>query len=315
MPYLPLMYSERKNALFILSAALLWGLDLVVRYPVTLKMNYVSIVFVESLIGLLFISPWLIPNIKLLKRLSTTDWLMAGFIGGIGMTACGYLQTVGIQKATPGLFSFFQIFQPLFVIGAAVVLLKEKVDNMYLYWGIWAILSAILMFSVDLGIMLSSEIIFSDIMIALLTMLIWGMCTILGKKFLSHHSPATLVALRWLFGFVFAAIILAYEGQTVPLNVLAHSDVFPRFIFMGVVAGIGSMYLYYTGLKHIAAGKSSFIELSYSAFGMIFSAIYTFEKLSFFQLIGAISFFAFIVLFISRQESSSISTIRTIKRT
>lgn len=299
------MFSERKSVLLILAATFLWGLDLVVRYPVTLQMSYVSIVFLESLIGLLFISPWLISHFGELKKLSKSDWFIALFIGGIGMTACGYLQTVGIQKATPGLFSFFQIFQPLFVIYMAHLILKEKMDNMYLYWGIWAVLSAVLMFSVDLGIMLSSEIIFSDIMIALSSMLIWGFCTILGKKFLTHHAPATLVALRWLFGFTFAVIILIFEGERIPTEVLFQSDVWPRFIFMGVVAGIGSMCLYYTGLKQIAAGKSSLIELSYSASGMIFSAIYTFEGLSFIQLIGSLSFFAFIALFTSRQEGAA----------
>lgn len=299
------MNLERKSSLLILGACLLWAIDLLVRYPITLKMNYVSIVFLESIIGLIFIGPWLLKNRSQLKKLNTKEWLIAIFIGGIGTSVAGYLQTACIQKATPGLFSFFQVFQPLFVIYLAHLLLKERVDNMYLYWGIWVVLSAILMFSVDLELMFrSSEVVFTDILIALSTMLIWGLCTILSKMFLANHSPLALVGLRWVFAFLFSTVILFAEGERIPTEVLFQGDILGRFIFIGVIAGLFSMFLYYSGLKHLTAGKVSFIEISYAAFGMIFSAIYTFESLTFFQLLGASSFFIFIILFLSRNESA-----------
>lgn len=304
------MNLERKSSFLILAACLLWATDLLVRYPLTLKMSFVSIVFLESLIGLLFISPWLLKNFSSLKGLTKKDWLITVFIGGVGMSIAGYLQTACIQKATPGLFSFFQIFQPLFVIYMAHIFLREKVDNMYVYWGIWVVLSAILMFSVDLELMLASEIIFSDMLIALSTMLIWGLCTILAKKFLQHHSPLILVSLRWFFAFAFSSVILLAEGERINTSLLFQWDLMVRFVFIGVIAGIFSMYLYYSGLKNMQAGKVSFIEISYAAFGMIFSAIYTFESLTFFQLLGASSFFAFLILFLSRSESG-LTPIRT----
>lgn len=299
------MNLERRSSILILCACLLWAVDLLVRYPITLKMSFVSIVFLESLIGLVVVAPFMLRNFVELKQLKKRDWMIAAFIGGIGMTVAGYLTTVCIQKATPGLFSFFQIFQPLFVIYMAHIFLKDKVDNMYVYWGIWVVLSAILMFSVDLELMFgSSEFIFSDILIALSTMLIWGMCTILSKKFLTKNSALTLVSLRWFFAFIFSTAFLMMEKETLPTEFLFQPDIITRFLFIGIVAGLFSMYLYYSGLKYMSPGKVSFIEISYSAFGMIFSAIYTFEGLTFFQLLGASSFFAFIILFLSRQESS-----------
>lgn len=306
------MNLERKSSILILCACLLWGLDLLIRYPVTLKLNFSVIVFVESLVGLIFIGPVLVKNFHLLKKLSKLDWFFALFIGGIGMSVAGYLQAACIQKATPGLFSFFQIFQPLFVIYMAHLFLKEKVDNMFLYWGIWVVLSAIMMFSVDLGIMMNSEIIFSDILIALGIMLIWGLCTVFSKKFLTQHSALTLVGLRWFFAFIFSSIILLAEGSSFPHEFLLETNILMRFFFIGVISGLLSMYLYYAGLKHLPAGKVSFIEISYSAFGMIFSAIYTFEALTFFQLLGAASFFIFIVIFLYRQDSLPAPTVRTV---
>lgn len=297
------MNIERKSSLLILFACLLWAIDLLVRYPISLEMSFVSIVFIESLVGLIFISPVLIKNFSEIKKLSAKEWMIAAFIGGIGMSIAGYLQTACIQKATPGLFSFFQIFQPLFVIYIAHLFLKEKVDNMYVYWGIWVVLSAILMFSVDLEIMFASEFIFTDMLIALSTMLIWGLCTILAKRFLRDRSVLTLVGLRWFFAFIVSSIILLAEGETIPTQTLLQGDIAYRFLFISVIAGLFSMNMYYSGLKKITAGKVSFIEISYAAFGMIFSAIYTFESLTFFQFIGAASFFAFFALFLFRQDS------------
>lgn len=298
------MTIERRSSLFILFACLLWAIDLLVRYPISLQMSFVSIVFIESLIGLLFIFPVLFRKRDELKSLTLKEWLIAAFIGGLGMSVAGYLQTACIQKATPGLFSFFQIFQPLFVIYIAHLFLKEKVDNMYVYWGIWVVLSAILIFSVDLEIMFSSEVVFLDMIIALSTMLIWGFCTILAKKFLKNRSALTLVGLRWFFAFIVSSVILSAEKETIPFEILLQNDIGARFLFISVIAGLFSMRLYYSGLKNISAGNVSFIEISYAAFGMIFSAMYTFEGLTFFQLIGAASFFAFIVLFLSREAST-----------
>lgn len=299
------MNLDRKSSLYILVACILWAVDLLVRYPISLKMGYVSIVFVESLIGLIFVTPWLIKNGKReLKKFTRNDWFLAIFLGGIGMSVAGYLSTACIQKASPGTFSFFQIFQPLFVIYVAHLLLKEKLDNLYLYWGVWVLLSAVLIFSQDMELLFSSQdILMSDVFIALLTMLIWGLCTIAAKKLLMNHGPEALVAVRWVFAFIFAVAILIAEGERPAYEVLFQWEVAVRFLFIGVVAGITSMYFYYSGLKHLPAGKVSFFELSFPAFGMIFSAIYTFEGLTVFQVAGATSFFAFILFMLSRQES------------
>lgn len=306
------MNLERKSSLYILVACLLWALDLLVRYPISLKMGYVSIVFIESFIGLFLVTPWLIKNGRReLAKFSKNDWLLAVFLGGIGMSVAGYLSTACIQKATPGTFAFFQIFQPLFVILMAGILLKEKLDNQYLYWGMWVLLSAVLIFSQDLELMFTTqELIIGDFLIALSTMLIWGLCTIAAKKLLQKHSPEALVAVRWAFAFLFAVVILIAEKEQPAFDILFQWEVGVRFLFIGAIAGIASMYFYYSGLKNLPAGKVSFFELSFPAFGMIFSAIYTFESLTVFQVVGATSFFMFILFMLSRQESDR-STVKT----
>lgn len=297
------MSIDLRSSLFIFFACFLWAVDLVVRYPVTLKVSFTLIVFFESLIGLLFISPWMLKNARSYLHLKKREWLMTIFIGGVGMGLAGHLQTSVIQIATPGLFSFFQIFQPVFVIYLAYLFLREKIDHMSIYWSVWVILSAVLMFSVDLGLMLESDIVPSHMLIAFSTMLIWGGCTILGKKFLENHPPLMLVSLRWLFAFIFSAVILLNEGSHPQIMPHLTMELTLRFLFMGVFAGLFSMTLYYQGLKQLQVGKVAFIEISYAALGMIFSALYTFDGLTFFQFVGAASFFIFLGIFLSRKDS------------
>lgn len=299
------MNSERTNSLWIQLACLLWGLDLIVRYPISLKIGFVSIVFLESLVGLLFVIPWFVTKGKAeLKTFTKKEWLLAFFVGGIGMSAAGYLQTATIQKATPGTFSFFQIWQPILVVFAAKKFLKEKIDSLYLYWGIWVVLSAFLMFSQDIELMFATrEFVLSNILVALVCTSIWGLCTIASKKILTNHSVMSLVSLRWLFALLFSSVILIVEGTVPAVEVLLEPEIALRFLFIGAIAGVGAMYLYYSSLKNMAAGKVAFQEVSYSAFGMLLSALYTFEGMTFFQSLGAISFFAFIFLTISRQDS------------
>jgi len=297
-------------SLFVVAACFFWAVDLIVRYPLTLKLNFVHIVFLESLVGLLVLSPWFIKKgFSELKSLTRTDWLLGVYIGGIAMTVGGYLFNVSIQKATPGTFSFFQVFQPLFVVYAAWIFLKERIDNLYFFWGVWVTLSAVLMYSQDLELMFSNPELGAhpkDIMIALGAMLLWGLSTIAAKKLLLTHNPLTVVSLRWFFAFIFSVVFMIFEGQSMDFNVVLAPDFLLRIFFISAIAGIFSMLLYYKGLQNLPAGKVSFLELSYPALGMLFSSLYTFEGLGLLQTLGALSLSGFIIMMILRNENVSI---------
>lgn len=301
------MTIEKRSTLLILAACLLWALDILVRYPISLKLSFVHIVFLESFLGVIFVLPWLMKGgWRELKRFTYADWLLAIYLGGFGTTIGNFLSTASILQASPGTFSMLQIFQPFFVVYAAHVFLKEKIDNLYFYWGLWVILSAVLMYSQDLELLLSNDVTVSGgaLLIGLATMLIWGLCTIAGKKLLTTSSPMSLVAVRWVFGFLFSIPFVLTSNETLSMDVLLSGDLALRFAFISGVVGIGSMYLYYRGMKELTAAKVSFLELCYPAFGIMFSALYTFEKVSFLQAIGVASFFAFVMLILARKEAS-----------
>ena len=306
------MELERKGASLVIAACFLWGLDLVIRYSLTLRFSYLNIVFIESLLGLIFIMPWMIKNRAQLKSFTTKDWLLSAFIGGVGLTVAGFLVTIGIRSASPGVFSFFQLFQPLFVLYMAYLILKEKVDNLHFYWGMWAVLSAVLMFSQDLEFLFNGNdsIKVSDSVLALTTMLIWGLCTIAGKKLLQTHQPAAVGGVRGIFAFIFSSVfLLLSDAPFLHPGTMTNID-FLKFGFIGIISGTASMFLYYSGLKKIAASKVAFMELSYPAFGLVLSALYTYESMNFLQILGTASFFCSLLLLLSRKEKKYLQTVK-----
>lgn len=290
------MNIERKSYLFILLASLLWAMDLIVRYPITLKLSYMQIVFVESLIGIILVTPWLITHrSELLAKLNLKDIGLFVFLGGFGMTLAGYFSTISIHEDTPGTFSFFQLLGPFIVIWGAKVFLKERISRTYFYWGACFLVSAMMIFSQDLFLIFSNnEFNHRSYLSGLGAVLIWGGCTIAAKKLLQTYSVMTLVSMRWIFAFFFALGFILFSKEGLPYHVLTDLKMMERFGLMSIVAGILGMFLYYSGLKNLRAGKVSFLELSFPAFGMILSSFYTFEELTFLQIIGAIAFFGFI---------------------
>lgn len=90
------MENLNRSSLFIFAACFLWALDLLVRYPLTLKISLVHIMFVESLLGLFIVLPWLVSDgITSLQKMSRTDWLLAVLVGIAAMLICSLCAIVG----------------------------------------------------------------------------------------------------------------------------------------------------------------------------------------------------------------------------
>lgn len=289
---------ERKSYLLILLATFLWAVDLIVRYPMSLKYNSIQIVFVESVLGLITLIPWLLYRGKnIVKKLTIGDIFLFTFLGGFGLSVAGYFSTMSINADTPGIFSSFQLIGPFIVIGLAKYFLDERISKTYYTWGICFLLSAILIFSQDLILLFSGEEFKGlSFIVGFTSVIIWGGCTIAAKKLLKRYSPMELVALRWVFAVPFSGLFLYLSNSKVPYTVVGNIQDLEKFIMMSVVAGLLSMFLYYSGLKHLRAGKVAFLELSFPAFGMIISSYYTFDHLTLLQLLGGILFFLFIGL-------------------
>ena len=72
---------------------------------------------------------------------------------------------------------------------------------------------------------------------------------------------------------------------------------------MGTLGGFIGLRIYYHGLAQLPAGFTSFLELSYPIFGVIFYSLYKFGKLEMIQMIGTISMILALFILVKMKDA------------
>lgn len=264
---------KKLGPLLIMIAASLWAFDALSRTELTFSIPTASIVFLEHIIGFLFLSPFLIKDYKSLKKLKIKDW-------GILLSMCLLSSVVGTLLFTEALKRSFalndfatpillQKLQPLFVVILSAIFLKEKVTSKFMFWAILALIGSYLIsfgFEIPEVIFNEKELIY---LLAIGAAFSWGAGTIMSKAMLNKLKFMTLTALRFLFAIPFAFIAINLLNQSYNYALLDRGDIF-RFLIIGsITGGALAMYIYYKGLQTTQAKVSTFAELAFPIVSII----------------------------------------------
>jgi drug/metabolite transporter, DME family len=279
-------------AVLIALAAILWGTDSLVRYSVVSNIDSRVIVFFEHLFGLAIIAPLaLFRHRNEVAKFNFGRDLFPSFILGVGGSCLGSIfYTKSIQEIGPSTATLFQMIQPVFVIMAAYVFLKEKGSARFFQFAIWVILNSILISLPDFnfGFNVSEGEFAPGVLFGLAAVAMWGFATVAGKYLLFNYSPMTVVFLRWLFGTASMATYLYITDVYIPWEILRSPAVLTELVFLGSCVGILAMTIYYYGLRHMPASISTFIELIYPLAGIFLPYLYFGSALSTVQIIGGV---------------------------
>ena len=139
---------KRFAPFFVILAASLWAIDGIVLRPVLYNLPVSLVVFIESTIVAVLLTPILIINLKNLKELELKDWiafagvaLLGGAIGTMAITkALFYVDYINLS-----IVILIQKLQPVFAIILARIFLKEKLSSKFFFWGGLAIIGAYFM--------------------------------------------------------------------------------------------------------------------------------------------------------------------------
>lgn len=275
--------------LFVIVAALLWSFDGVLRISLY-SLPPSVIVFYEHLLGaivLLFLSfKW----IKDLKKMTRKEWiaisLVSLFSGALGTilytTALGKIQYT--QYSVVVLLQ--QQLQPIWAIGMAAILLKEKITKRFLMWAAVALIAAYFISFKDLRVNLStgSETV-TAALLALSAGFLWGTSTAISKFVLNKVSFLTGTALRFFLAPVFAFILILGQNQTDKLFAINPAQ-FQTLLLITFSTGLVALGFYYYGLKKTPARITTLCELVWPA-SAIFIDYFIFKKtLSITQFFG-----------------------------
>lgn len=279
------------SPLFVIIAASLWGVDGIVLRPALFSLPVPLVVFVESTIVAILISPYFIRHLPSLKFLKTKDWLafflLALFGGAIGTMAITkalfYVNFVNLSVVI-----LLQKLQPVFAIALASVFLKEKLSFRFIFWAGIAIVGAYFMtFGTNLPDFSTGDKTTVAAIFSLLAALSFSASTVLSKRALRNVSFGMGTYLRFLFSAVIMLVIVVFIGDTKNIPDITATQIIV-FLIIALTTGGTAIFLYYYGLKRISASVATICELAFPFTAIILEYFLRGNILDIVQWIGAV---------------------------
>jgi len=292
--------------LFIVVAAMLWGLDGVVLRPALYSLPVATVVFIEHVIAFAIMLPFLIYERKKLKVISKTGYFYFFLVALFG----GALGTLAITK---GLFYvnfahlsaviLMQKLQPIFAIFLAWLLLKEHLPKKFFFYAMIALIGGYAVAFPELvPNFATGDKTTIAAMFGLLAALCWGASTVFSKRALKETNFRIGTYIR--FGFtslIVLVIMLSMGGQTAIPEIT--STQWTYFLIIIFSSGGLAMLLYYYGLKRTKASVSTICELGLPVSAVVLEYFVHGRLMNATQFIGA-AVLLFAIIMVSRMKEA-----------
>ncbi|MBV8065541.1 MAG: DMT family transporter [Actinobacteria bacterium] len=238
-------------------AATMWGLDGLIRKPLSHTTSATTIVFGEHVVLVACTLTLLVPALASLWR-AGPRYVLAGVVVGVGASALAtilftealfhgdFITVVVLQKA-----------QPLVAVVGAWLILGEQPRPQFAWFllpalaGIWLIALPHPLAPHVHGLTPIAE--------TLAAALMWGLGTVLGRYLGRRLEFEHVATVRFAFGLVASACALPIVGAA------AFSSVHDSFwiAVLALVTGLAALFLYYYGLRRTPALLAALGELAF----------------------------------------------------
>lgn len=250
--------------LLIVIAASLWAMDGVIRRSLYV-LPPIIIVFYEHLIGALILAPFFIKDVKT-EKISKKSLLSISLVSL-------FSSLLGTLWFTTALFmtnyiSFSVVFllqklQPLFALGAARIILKEKISRKYLIWAGLALVSAyFITFPQGVVNFKTGDKTLTAAMFAVGAAFAWGAGTAFSRYSLLKNKDSFITGLRFMITTVLAFAAVFVMKQQTKFLVVNISQLL-RFTLIALSTGMVGLLIYYKGLKLTEVKVSTILELTF----------------------------------------------------
>lgn len=283
----------------VIIAASLWAVDGIVLTPSLYSLPVTLVVFIESSVVALLLTPFFKKYSQQIKTLAPKDWL--AFIGVA--LAGGAIGTMAITRAlfyvdyvNLSIVVFIQKMQPIFAIALAGIILNEKLKREFFIWAGVAIVSAYIMtFGFGLPNFETGDKTTIAALFALLAAASFGSSTVLSKRALRNVSYEVGTYLRFSLTALIMLIIVLSSGTIYSINQVTNTQIIV-FTIIAFTTGGPAIFLYYYGLKNISASVATICELAFPLVAVVLEYFVHGNILSPIQWVGA----AFLLLSILR---------------
>ena len=304
-----------KGSLAIGLAAIMWGLDGVVLTPSLYNLKVEFVVFILHTLPFILMNFFLYRQYRFLKKFNKKDFLLLFLVALFG----GTLGTISIVKAL-FLVNFHELsvvvllqkLQPLFAIGLASVVLKEKLTKKFGLWALIAIAAAYtLAFGFSLPNMNANGHTVLAALYAFLAAFSFGSSTVFGKKILEKYSFKTVTFYRYGLVTIIMFFVILFSGQFNQVQLVTPRNVI-FFTIISLTTGSGSLFLFYFGLNNVKAIVSIMMELLYPISTIFFDYLINDSVLSPIQWVSAV-ILIYAIINLNRSQSRLSASIKQLK--
>lgn len=256
----------RLAPVFVIIAASLWGIDGIILRPALFTLPVSLVVFVESTIVAILLSPFFIKKFSLLNNLNKKDWLaffavalFGGAVGTMAITkALFYVNFVNLSIVV-----LIQKLQPLFALLFAAVILKERLPKVFFFWAALAIIGAYIMtFGTQLPKIDAGNKTGLAALFGLLAAMSFASSTVFSKRALKNVGFEMGTYLRFLLTAAIMFVVVLSLGKLSSVSNISSNQAL-IFLLIAVTTGGPAIFLYYYGLKKITASVSTICELAF----------------------------------------------------
>ncbi len=249
---------------FIFIAAILWGLDGILRRSLY-SLPPITIVFFEHLIGLIIISPFLFRAWKK-EALEAKEWYALGVVALLSGVLGTLFFTTALLKVNFIPFSvvfLIQKLQPIFAIAMAWAVLKEVPSTRYWLWALLALVAGYFVtFPMGVVNFAAGGAYVTAALFALAAAIAWGSSTALSRFALLNHSNTLITGVRFLLTVPIAFIFVFAMGALPSLSAVTGAQ-YATLALIAVSTGMLALWIYYRGLRTTPVRISAIVELAF----------------------------------------------------
>ncbi|MFA6304964.1 MAG: EamA family transporter [Patescibacteria group bacterium] len=277
--------------LFIVIAAVLWGVDGIVLTPQLFSLPVPLVVFLLHALAFILMLPMFIKELNEIRQMKKGDWgafiWIAIFGGAVGtmaiVKALFYVNFVNLS-----IVILLQKLQPVFAILLAWLILKERLPKRFFLWTVLALSGSYLVtFGLNLPNLNTGEKTIAAALFSLLAAFAFGSSTVFGKRGLQNVGYRVGTYLRFGLTSILMLLIVLTTGDLAQLGNVS-SFQWLIFLITALTTGGTAIFIYYWGLKRVTASVATICELAFPLTAIILEYIIRGHALSWIQWLGAI---------------------------
>lgn len=244
-----------RSHLFLLTATLLFGVNYWISKSLMPDfLNPPQIIFIRGLGAFIL---FLVYSFFLAKeKISLKDNLLLVLCSVFGVAINQVLFFEGLNLTSPLDAAIIHVMNPLMVLVAAAIIIKERITSLKLFGVICGLLGALILVAYGKDIQLNPAHTFGNMMI-LTNTFSYAIYLVLAKPLLNRYHPVTIMTRVFFFGLLFT---LPYSAPHIPaIDFSAFTPYIWFAVFYLVVMVTFIAYLLtITALKHLSTATVSY---------------------------------------------------------